>query len=384
MKGDLLRPNLKGMKTTSLLFILALKGYGMPPIQIAAKNLADLSPNLLGPGHQYCLVSEEGISCLEKGIADIGTQKPVTRQTTFNAFSVTKTLTATAVMRLAEQGRIDLEKSVSEYVDSLPYQPAPTLRQLLSHTSGLPNPMPLNWVHASETHAGFDEKQFICSLIAKHSELNSAPGQGFAYSNLGYLLLGLVIEKVTAMTYTQYIEAEIIAKLNLGNDTSMGFSIPQGANHALGTIRKWSLPYFLLPFIPKMKELKDADTMGWVQLKAFQVHGSAYGGLITTAQGLARFLQALMSSKVLSDASMVKMFSLQKDAKGEIPMTLGWYAGELDDQPYFTHAGGGGGYYCEVRLYPTIRRASVFMSNRAGMKDERLLDHIDKGSLFIH
>ena len=59
-------------------------------------------------------------------------------------------------------------------------------------------------------------------------------------------------------------------------------------------------------------------------------------------------------------------------------MCISWFTGKLGSRQYFAHAGGGGGYYCEIRLYPDLDVGSVIMFNRTGMKDERFLDTVDK------
>jgi D-alanyl-D-alanine carboxypeptidase len=59
-------------------------------------------------------------------------------------------------------------------------------------------------------------------------------------------------------------------------------------------------------------------------------------------------------------------------------MSLAWFRGELDGHTYYAHAGGGGGYYAEVRIYPELQRGSVILFNRSGMRDERFLDRVDR------
>ena len=351
----------------------------MTPFDAAKANLARLGTAEKGPGCQYCLVDGDSVSCHAEGVADLRTGAPVTLWTTFNAFSVTKTFTSAAILRLAEAGRLGLDHPLGRYV-AVPYRPEPTLRQILSHTAGLPNPMPMNWVHPAERHAGFDERRFIDSLVAGNPSLKRQPGERFAYSNLGYLLLGKAIENITGSRYADHIRDSLISRLGPGPDEYLGFSLPGGGRHALGAVRSWSVPRLLLPFLPAMAELRDTAAGGWIQLKPFQVDGSAYGGLIANAPGLARFLQAMMGTELLSGESLAQTFATQRDAKGPTPMTLGWFSGRLDGMPYFAHAGGGGGYYCEVRIYPGRGRASVFMSNRTGVRDERLLDRIDRGT----
>lgn len=384
-----------GMRKSILLFLIATKGFCMFPdesnlsndsnfpiqmTQAIRSNLAGLSPAEKGPGFQYCRIQGPNVFCHEEGVADLRTGAPVTRTTTFNAFSVTKTFTSVAIMRLVDQGRMDLDNPIGRYVTSPPYRPEPTLRQILSHTAGLPNPMPMNWVHAAEDHGRFDEAGFIDGILAKHPALKREPGAKFAYSNLGYLLLEKAIENATSQAYAAHLEGELFPALAPGPEDYLSFSIPGDGRHALGSIRRWSLPWLMLPVLPAPNRLRDTSIGDWCQLKAFHVNGLAYGGLIANASGLARFLQALMGPGLLSPESLMQMLTVQKDRKGDTGMALGWFAGSLDGVPYFAHAGGGGGYYCEIRLYPGTKQASVFMSNRAGIKDERLLDRIDRGT----
>lgn len=387
------------MRKSNLLFLIATQGFCMLPsesnesthsdgsMQIAQairSNLSKLSPAEKGPGFQYCRIDGQGLFCHEEGVADLRTGAPVNRRTTFNAFSVTKTFTSVAIMRLVDQGRMDLDHPIGRYVKAPSYKPEPTLRQILSHTAGLPNPMPMNWVHAAKDHTRFDEAGFIDGILAKHPALKREPGAKFAYSNLGYLLLEKAIEAATSESYAAHLEGALIPALAPGPDDYLSFSIPEGQRHALGSIRRWSLPWLMLPVLREPKRLKDASIGDWCQLQAFHVNGLAYGGLIANASGLARFLQALlqalMAPGLLTPESLAQMLTVQKDRKGDTSMALGWFAGSLDGVPYFTHAGGGGGYYCEIRLYPGSKRASVFMCNRAGIKDERLLDKIDRGA----
>lgn len=76
------------------------------------------------------------------------------------------------------------------------------------------------------------------------------------------------------------------------------------------------------------------------------------------------------------------LFQENKTNKGKnTGMCLSWFSGELNCNRYCAHAGGGGGYYCEIRIYPETKRGSVIFFNRTGMSDERFLDKVDKYSL---
>jgi len=96
------------------------------------------------PSVQYYFFDQDSIiDSYSGGYADLDSGKPVSIHTTYNAFSVTKTFTALAVMQLVERRLVGLDSPVIEYVPDFPYDPDITVRQLLSHTAGLPNPIPL-------------------------------------------------------------------------------------------------------------------------------------------------------------------------------------------------------------------------------------------------
>ena len=107
---------------------------------------------------------------------------------------MSKTITAVGVMQLVEAGRVGLDDPVERYVDSLPYGSSVTVRQLISHTSGIPNPIPLRWVHPEARHGSFDENAALATVLRDHQRLSFEPGTKYAYSNIGYWLLGKVVE----------------------------------------------------------------------------------------------------------------------------------------------------------------------------------------------
>jgi hypothetical protein len=112
------------------------------------------------------------------------------------------------------------------------------------------------------------------------------------------------------------------------------------------------------------------------------VNGSSYGGLIGNGAGFIRYLQELLRSDGAFAHFTPQLFgAATRIGKEEIPVTLAWFRGSLNGRVYYAHAGGGGGYYCEIRIYPEIGRASVILFNRSGIRDERFLDRVD--SIFL-
>jgi CubicO group peptidase (beta-lactamase class C family) len=112
------------------------------------------------------------------GLADLATTSPATLQTSYLWFSMTKIVTATAVLRLAEGGKLDLDVPADEYFRGFKVvsQPVPvTVRHLLNHSSGLANPLPIRWVRPADAPHP-DHSTFVGRLLAKHRKLKSVPG----------------------------------------------------------------------------------------------------------------------------------------------------------------------------------------------------------------
>jgi CubicO group peptidase (beta-lactamase class C family) len=148
------------------------------------------------------------------GFADTAQQKPVTLNTRFRIASITKTFTATAILKLRDEGKLQLDDPVQQYVDwfSQRYMdaPPPTIRTLLTHTSGLPrdasSPM---WTEAKGVPTG----EYLAETRMR--ELTQPPNNKFAYSNLGYSLLGNIIETVSGISWSDYLQQHILDPLGM-------------------------------------------------------------------------------------------------------------------------------------------------------------------------
>jgi D-alanyl-D-alanine carboxypeptidase len=349
--------------------------------QAATQFLNSLIESKQTPGVQYLFVdADKTLFEFHGGMADLGRQTPVTRSTTFNGYSITKTFTAAAVIELVQQGKIDLDAPIRKYLKEFPYPHSPTIRQTLLHTGGFPNPNPISWIHLAKDHASFDEQVFLHQVITDNPELDAMPGEKYAYSNVGYLLLGEVIHQVSGKSYSNYVLDEIIKPLSLGPDDHIAFTIDSPANHAPGHIRRW---YWLNPllgwFIEREQYLGQAVD-GWVPFNHILINGNAYGGLIGNAEGFARYLQAILATRPPFNKEMLTLMWQAGSTRDGQPIgrNLSWFQGSFQGLTYYSHAGGAAGYYCELRLYPDIRRASVIMTNNTGISDKRYLDQIDR------
>jgi D-alanyl-D-alanine carboxypeptidase len=331
------------------------------------------------PSVQYLIFnSERVIYSWSNGLADIAKNRAANSKTTYHTYSVTKTFTALAILQLASDGKLDIDDPVYRYLPEFSYGRQITIRNLLSHSSGIPNPIPLNWIHLAEDHRNFNKHDFFEQVTGDNSKVKYGPNEKFAYSNIGYMILGQLIEKVSGQPYEAYVEEHILKKLS-PND--LAFQIPDPAAHATGYHKRWSIGNAVLGFFIDKTEFMDQPVDGWKPFKPIYVNDPAYGGLIGTPAGFMAFIRKLLNedSDLIPNHYKEILFTENILAGGKSSgMSLSWFMGELNGVRYYTHAGGGGGYYVEIRIYPEASIGSVIMFNRSGMKDERFLDKTDR------
>ena len=333
------------------------------------------------PGLQYVVV-EAGGTLFEYagGWADIQHQIAMTLETTLMAYSMTKTFTAVAMLQLVEQGKVGLDDEMDGYLPDTPYRGRRiTLRQLLDHTSGLPNPIPLRWVHLAEEVARFDEDAVLDRVLDENPALSFEPGSKFAYSNIGYWLLGKIIEQVTEQSYSDFVRASMLLPLGLSAQ-EMDFAIPDQARHANGYLAKYSLTNLVKGFVTDSKFWGGYEG-NWLRIKSHYINGPSFGGLVGAARSFACFLQDQLraESALFSPKTKGLLETRQTDDSGRpIPMTLGWHIGETNGATYFFKQGGGDGFHSEMRLYQTRGIASVVMANCTNFNSTRFLNRVDR------
>lgn len=313
------------------------------------------------------------------GYADIKNNIKASRDTTYNAYSVTKTFTALAVLQLAEQKKLDINLPAKNYSPEFPYSSGITIKQLLTHSAGIPNPIPINWIHLANEHDSFNSDQFFEEIFKRNNKIKRAPNTKFAYSNLGYVLLGRLIEKVSGIPYDQFITENIISKLGL-LQKDLGFTVQDKNKQATGYHKQLSFSNLILGFfIDKLKYMGKSEAK-WKPFNLFYVNGISYGGLIGNSNAFIKYIRELLQPdcKLLTAESKKLLFTENYTSTNKpTGMCLSWFKGQLHGKTYFTHAGGGGGYYCEIRIYPEQGLGSVILFNRTGMTDERFLDKVD-------
>lgn len=254
-----------------------------------------------------------------------------------------------------------------------------TIGQLLCHTAGVPNPVPLRWIHPVHRHATFDEDEALSIVLRKHSSLSFQPGTRFQYSNLGYWLLGKLVERVTRQRFATYVTTHILQPLGV-TPRELGYEIADETGHSSGYLEKYSLLNLFKGL------LIDRDYFGgyegrWLRIQSHYVNGPAFGGLVGSASGFAKFLmdQLQPHSVLLNDTLRRLLYTAERTTRGTpIPMTLGWHVGNMDGSEFFYKEGGAGGFHCMMRVYPERGIATVVMTNATGFDARRCLDTADR------
>jgi D-alanyl-D-alanine carboxypeptidase len=353
--------------------LLACCASSHPPRHLEVITIEQLGERLKtetkrAPGVVFGAVWRDGTTVLRgAGAADLRSGRKIEPETPFALWSLTKLFTATAVMQLAERGHIELDAPVSRYLPDVRLRrdgQETTVRDLLTHTSGLPNPLPVRWVHvAGEPSPTLDE--MIRRKIGAEPRLKSVPGMKRAYSNLGFLLLGKIIERVSGEPYTSYVESHVLAPLGC---RGAGFAVT--ADRATGYQRKWSLIGLLSRFLFIGKHLTLGSIDGYWDMRPITADGAPYGGLNGPASCLLDLASMMMhdgmgrDGQVLSSASVREMLEPSRTRDGRVMhIGLAWHLGSIHGERFAVHEGGGGGWRSELRLYPDRGYAVAVLGN---------------------
>jgi CubicO group peptidase (beta-lactamase class C family) len=325
-------------------------------------------------GLQYLVVhAGEGTFEHCAGVADADSGAPVCSGTQFNLYSITKPFTATAVAHLALQGAIAPDEPIARAAAQPALAGLGTVHETLLHRAGFANPLPLRWTHRAEDDARFDEPAFV----QRRLDEAAARRRGRArYSNIGYLALGRAVERVTGLGFREALQRTVLDPLHLGPGEHLGFGPAAGAAWSPGHLNRHGALNLLLGAFVRRRDVVAGTSGRWVRLHRHHVDGSAYGGLIGNARGLARFGQALLGQGACFDTALRHLACDAQPGPGD-GRSLAWFTGQLAGQPWLGHAGGGLGAYGELRLYPRLGRVSVLLTNRPGLRDARALDRLD-------
>jgi CubicO group peptidase (beta-lactamase class C family) len=262
------------------------------------------------------------------GLRDRERHVPATVDSHYEIGSITKQFTAAAILQLQEAGKLHLDDKLSTYLPSAPHASEVTLRQLLSHTSGVPEYLDaVDAAKAIDKPASFDK---LMSYIAR-KPLDFPPGSHWSYSNTGYILAGRVIEVVSHGSYWHYVQTHLLD--------------PAGMTHTFTVAEKNTLPNMAIGYDREHGQIEPARTIaasvGW-----------AAGFLVSTVDDLEKWNTALRSGKIVTPADYALMTTSVKTAQGDTGYGLGLFVDGIDDQPRIGHTGGSLGFTTANEYFP--------------------------------
>ena len=276
----------------------------------------------------------DGQLAVETSIGDRDLQRtvPLPVDASFYIYSVTKTLIAAAVLHQVKVGQLDLETPIQRYWPDFPVDTPITLRQILSHTSGLPDYGGLAAYHeAVKVSPGFPWSFQDYLNVARSRGLLFEPGTGWAYSNIGYLALKTLLEQTTGRSLQEILDALFFTPLGL-SQTFVATSLEDVTNLTPGYTRALGSD--------DLVNMAQRYHPGWV----------SHGVVVSTAAELATMLDALFAGQVL-EASLVEHMAQPVYSLGAHPplKNVGCGLGLFvdTDSPYgqvMGHSGGGPGY----------------------------------------
>lgn len=267
-------------------------------LQMEQKNIAGLS----------LAVMQEGKVIYTKGYgyANLEHKTPATENTVYLMASITKTFVAVATMMLMEDGKISLNDTIGKHVSGLPtHWNMVTIRQLLSHTSGIKGS--IAWPPPCKTELKYDNVNYTRADVINETAclpLSFIPGEKYEYSGRGYYVLGMLIEAVSGKSFEDFLKERIFDPLEM-NNTRMIDNKAIIPNKASGYQRENNK--FVNKVIPQDPVVEFSD-----------------GGLISTVMDMSKWDAALYTEKLLKKETLQLMFTPTQIKDGYAPYGLGF------------------------------------------------------------
>lgn len=274
------------------------------------------------------------------GLRDLERRIAATIDTHYEIGSITKQFTAAAILQLQEADKLDIDDKLSNYLPDAPHAGEVTLRQLLSHTSGLPEYLDGPDIESVATKPA-EFPQLMARVAGK--PLDFTPGTKMVYNNTGYILLGRVIEIVSRQPYRDYVRKHLLERAGMTQTYTVAdeehlSNMAVGYRHANGKLER-AQPIH--------------ETWGW-----------SAGDLVSTLDDLETWNRALTQGRIVSSASYSAMTTPAKIGDGESDYGLGLFVDSVQDQPRIGHTGGSFGFTAANEFFPKQNVRIIAFTNQ--------------------
>ncbi len=266
------------------------------------------------------------------GLSDVHNERPVKRSTKFNIGSITKQITAAAILLLQEQGKLNVSDYLGAHLEMFNKEKYPIkIEHLLTHTSGIHSK---KLMKASETG--------LSKVEPNSFELLFTPGERYTYSNNGYILLGLLIEKISGLPYKDFISKHVFTPLKMTSSTFTNDHV---------AIKNKALGYY-------------HDENGKAEQVEEYVSTFSAGDIVSTPRDMNKWVTGLFDNKIINASSlsaMLKNYRLNDGA--EINYGFGWEFNEVQNSPSYEHSGSTPGFKANSIYLPNEKLYVIVMQN---------------------
>ena len=281
------------------------------------------------------LVAKNGNIILEKGygVQNIKDNLPNTARTIYQIGSITKQFTSAVILQLVSKNKMGLQDKLSKYFPDYPMGDSITIEHLLTHTSGI-----YNYTNDGEFMKTRSEQPIPRDNLLwlfENKPLNFSPGTKYDYSNSGYILLGMIIEKVTGKSYFQVVRQNIFESLGM-NHTGFDFTDLKSSDKAIGYSNDC------------------AQAVGIVDSSV----SFAAGAIYTTVGDLYKWDRALYTDRIVPKSLLQKAFAPYKSSYG-----YGWQIGNDYNKKAVQHGGGITGFVSYILRVPEDQICIIAISN---------------------
>ncbi len=278
------------------------------------------------------------------GIKNIQNSQPVTKNTVFHTASVSKLFTAQAIMMLVEKGELSLDEKLIKIVPELKYKDERveiiTIRSLLNHTSGLPDVYNYHWENNNKSEESL--KEYVLGLNLK---LKREPLTTYHYSNLGYNILGYVIEKVTHTSFEQYLKGNILDACQMKNSDFRYFKIPDSLKVSPHSKNLITGKIYKRKIYPYTREQAPSSTLN------------------SSAKDLSNWMISFI--KLINRSSSENVYSemIIPGFESYPNIGLGFQLGKIDSKLTIGHYGGDKGFRSYLLMIPKEKIGLVLLAN---------------------
>jgi CubicO group peptidase (beta-lactamase class C family) len=343
----MLKPSCGAIAAILVLHAPAFAATAAPEASLAERIDAAIAPYYKSdaPGATVIVV-KDGKTVLRKayGMADIASKRPLTPDTALRIGSITKQFTATAILMLAEEGKLSLADDITKYLPDYPAQGRKiTIEHLLTHTSGIPS-----YTSKPGYMMNMARDVTVGAMIDsfKNDPLEFEPGSHYKYNNSGYFLLGAIIEKVSGQSYADFLQQRIFTPLGMTHTAYEGHE-------------KTAFPH-ALAYTPSPDGFRPSPRLSMTQ-------PYAAGALVSSVDDLARWDAAISSGKLLKSASWQRAFTSYKLTSGKATgYGYGWEIATLRGTPEIAHGGAITGFRTFALRLPADKVYVAVLSNADG------------------